>query len=327
MASSSADVAVSVALCTYNGEGFVGEQLRSILAQSVPVTEVVVGDDGSSDATLDIVASVGAASDVPVRIAFTDRVGGIRANMERTLLACSGAVIAMADQDDVWRPDKVARLLAAFASRPTILMLHSDARIVDARGTPTGDTLLERLGASPHERAGLTAGAAWPILLRRNLVTGATAAVRRELLDFALPLAPSWVHDEWLAIVAASRGGLALLDEPLIDYRVHGGNQIGAQERGLSYRVRRMLGSRGDRLESLARRGDELTTRLEELGADPAVMADARAKRDFDRERAAIPASRWRRMAAVRRAAQGGRYATLASQGRLDIARDLLAAP
>lgn len=333
MASSAADPAVSVALCTYNGEAYVREQVRSILAQSVAVSEIVVGDDGSSDATVDIVTALAAASDIPVRLAFTSRVGGIRANMERTLSACSGAIIAMADQDDVWRPDKVERLLAAFSARPSLLMLHTDARIVDATGHPTGDTLLGRLGASPSERAALVAGDAWSVLLRRNLVTGATTALRRELLDIALPLAPSWVHDEWLAIIAASRGGLALLDEPLIDYRVHGGNQIGAEERTLGYRVRRMLSSRGDRLETLARRGEELAERLDALGAgadaraNAAVRADARAKLDFDRERAAIPASRLRRVGAVRRAAKGGRYARLASQGRLDIARDLLAAP
>ncbi|MFO7244744.1 MAG: glycosyltransferase family 2 protein [Actinomycetes bacterium] len=327
MASADARASVSVALCTYNGERWVGEQLSSILDQSVPVAEVVVVDDGSTDGTLDVIAQVAARSDIPVRVAATERAGGIRANMERTLRACTGDIIAMSDQDDVWHPDRIEQVLEEFAARPDALLVHADARIVGADGSPSGGTLLGRLGASEEERAALVLGEGWPVLLRRNLVTGATAAIRRELLDLALPLGSSWVHDEWLAIIAASRGGVVLIDEPLIDYRVHGSNQIGAEERTLGYRVRRMLASRRDRLEGLARRGEELVERLEALGADEAVLAGARAKRDFDRERAEIPASRWRRIGPVRRAARGGRYARLASQGRLDMVRDLLAAP
>src|SRR5690606_34951467 len=202
------------------------------------------------------------------------------------------------------------------------LLVHAEARIVGADGSPSGGTLLGRLGASEEERAALVLGEGWPVLLRRNLVTGATAAIRRELLDMALPLGPSWVHDEWLAIIAASREAVALIDEPLIDYRVHGGNQIGAEARTLAYRVRRMLASRGDRLEGLARRGEELVERLEALGADEAVLADAHAKRDFDRERAAIPASRWRRNGPHRRAARGGHYALLRGHGRAYVGWD-----
>jgi glycosyltransferase involved in cell wall biosynthesis len=329
MASGLARESVSVALCTYNGEAFVREQLRSILTQSVPVAEVVVGDDGSTDLTLDIIADVAAELGAAkrMRVAFTEPVGGIRANIERTVQECRGDVIALSDQDDVWHEDKVETLLAEFHRRPTMLMLHSDARIVSATGDPAGRSLLDTLGATDAERGALIAGRALPMLLRRNLVTGATAAFRRELLDLALPLAPSWVHDEWLAILAASRDGLALVNDELIDYRVHGANQIGATERTMRFKASRMLEPRGNRLAVLADRAAELVERLEATGASSVVLASARGKREFDAQRAQYPPQRCRRVGPVLRLARKGGYGAYASQGLLDVARDVLQAP
>lgn len=316
---------VSVALCTYNGERYVREQLASILHQSLPVTEVVVGDDGSSDGTLDAIRETAAAcgATARVRIAYTDRAGGIVPNMERVLRATTGDLIALADQDDVWHADRVELAVARFTQAPRTLLVAGDARLIDGEGAPVGATLHGHLYVSAAERHGIASGKALEVFIRRNLVTGATAMIRRDLLDVALPLPSSWVHDEWLAIVAAGLGGLELLESPLIDYRVHGGNQIGVAAPTLRRKVGQVTAPRGERLTRLAARSEVLLERAAALGFDAETCALVAGKHAFDAARSVYPARRWRRIGPVLRQLRAGGYAAFASQGTLDAVRDL----
>lgn len=329
---------ISVALATFNGERFVVEQVRSILTQSVAPTELVVADDGSTDATLDVVRATHAehGGAVVLRIldspTSTDRAVplggtvplGVAENFARALAACSGELIALSDQDDVWHPNRLERAVASFERRPELLLQHSDAELVAGDGTPLGVGLLQALWVSDAERREIAAGRAFEANLRRNLVTGATVMFRASLLDRALPVPASWVHDEWLAIIAAALGDVELLDERLIDYRQHGGNQIGATRPTLRYRIGRMLEERGDRYERLARRAEALAARLKTLPVDPARLAAARDRARFDRVRAGLPRRRLARLGPVLREHRAGSYRRLSSQGALDVLRDVL---
>ena len=98
-----------------------------------------------------------------------------------------------------------------------------------AAGADLGTTLFAALGVTAAERAEVAAGRGFDALLRRNLATGATTMLRRRCATVALPIPPGWIHDEWLAIVAAATGRTAIVDAALTDYRQHGGNQIGAR--------------------------------------------------------------------------------------------------
>ncbi|MCW4385015.1 glycosyltransferase family 2 protein [Salinibacterium sp. SYSU T00001] len=317
---------VSVALATYNGERFVAEQVTSILTQSRPPTELVVADDGSTDATLDVIRDVHGRLGASVALRVLEAEGrlGVTANFERALRACTGELIALSDQDDVWHPDRLAAAVPSFEVRPELLLQHSDARLVDGEGSPIGAGLLDALWVSPGERREIAEGRAFEANLRRNLVTGATVLLRRSLLEHALPIPDSWVHDEWLAIVAASTGQVELLDAALIDYRQHGGNQIGATKPTLRYRIGRMLEPRGDRYERLARRAQALAERLETLPVSPERRGAARDRARFDRVRAGLSRHRVARLGPVLREYRAGSYRRLSSQGTLDVARDLL---
>lgn len=326
MAPSGAARSISVALCTYNGEAYIREQLASIAAQTLSASEVVICDDGSTDSTVKVVEEFIAAQSGPTvfRIAYTERAGGVRANFARAIGACKGELIALSDQDDVWRHDRLEAATRVLASRPAVLAVNADARIVDDEGAPTGDTLLDSLRVSARERASIHSGQAMPVLIRRNVVTGATLIFRRELLASALPLGEHWVHDEWLAVIAAGLGGLDLIEDQLIDYRVHASNVIGVTQPTLRNRLRQMRVPRADRYEGLVARSEELVERLAIVGASEDVLALARRKRDFELWRAAYPSGRVRRFVPVLRNAARGGYASLSSQGRLDIARDLI---
>lgn len=313
-----------MALCTRNGARFLREQLESISAQSTPVREVVVGDDASTDDTIAIVADWAAEHPgIRVEVLRNDPPLGVSGNFERTLRACTGDLIALSDQDDVWHPGKLQRILAALHEHPEALLVHSDARLVDADGAPIGTLLLESLEATPWERAELAAGRALPVLIRRNLITGATAVLRSELLTLAVPFPAQWVHDEWLAVVAACDGGVVLVDEPLVDYRQHGANEIGAVAPTLGHKLGRLRQSRGDRNERLLARALGLQERLSGRADVPAPVAAAVDGRvAHERMRSSLPASRVRRVGPVLAAVRRGDYGRF-GRGAMDVLRDL----
>lgn len=318
---------VSVALCTRNGAAYVAEQVRSILTQTPAPAEIVVGDDASSDDTLAIVERTVAehGGGVALRILRNDPPLGVVGNFAATMEATTGDLVALSDQDDVWMPGKLAAIVARFAADPDLLVVHSDARLVDGAGAPLGMALLEALEATAGERAGLERGDAFAVLLRRNLVTGATTVFRRRLLDAAAPFPPDWVHDEWLAVLGAALGGLRLDPAPLIDYRQHGANQIGARKLDWGTRWARLREPRTARNERLLRRARSLVDRLEALGEqlDAGHLRAAREKLAHEEVRAALPASHLRRVVPVLREWRSGRYRHY-GLGTQDVLRDLV---
>jgi hypothetical protein len=315
---------VSVALCTRNGAAYVAEQVRSILAQTPAPFELVVGDDASSDDTLEIVERTAAESGrgTVLRVLRNDPPLGVVGNFAATIAATTGDLVALSDQDDVWAPGKVAAVTARFAADPDLLLVHSDARLVDGSGAPLGIDLLDALEATSRERAGLERGDAFAVLLRRNLVTGATAVFRRRLLDAAAPFPADWVHDEWLAVLAAALGGLRLDPAPLIDYRQHGANVIGARKPTAADRMARLREQRTERAARLIRRSQSLVERLDAVDAPPARLAAARRKLAHETARSRLPRVRVARIPGVLVGALSGRYSRY-SRGPIDILRDL----
>lgn len=317
----------SVALCTFDGARFVEEQVRSILTQDPPPQELVVSDDGSRDGTLDIVRRVAQESwPTIVTVLEGDRPLGVTRNFQRAVSATDGDVVALSDQDDVWHPGRLATLGARFAAEPDLVLLHTDADLVDAEGAPLGRTLFESLEVSPQELEAERQGHAFDAFLRRNLVTGATVVFRRSLLDIALPFPEPWVHDEWLAAIAAATGRVDVETRPTIDYRQHGGNQIGVGAPTLRRKIGRVLEPRADRNQLLARRFAVLADRLATLGdlVRPGYLDAARAKAGFEATRAAMPDNRLARALPVLRLARTGQYQRYASRGAADVLRDLV---
>ena len=316
---------ISVALCTYNGAAFLDAQLRSIRGQTLPPSEIVVSDDGSADTTV-TVAETALAGFPEARVLRNEHPLGVVRNFQQAVTATHGDLIALSDQDDLWLPAKLERMAARFADDPGLLFLHTDARLIDGVGAPAGTTLFASLEVSRGDRDAVHAGGAFPVYLRRNLATGATVVFRRSLLEAALPFPEAWVHDEWLAIIAAALSGADLLEEPLTEYRRHGSNQIGVADPTLRGKVARVLQARGDRNRGLARRADVLVDRLQSLGEriPPATLELARRKRDFETARAAMPAARVRRAPVVLRLVVRSDYRRFASRGSADIIRDLL---
>jgi glycosyltransferase involved in cell wall biosynthesis len=327
-------LAVSVALCTYNGARFIREQVRSICLQTRPPREIVLSDDASSDGCVEFAreevdACNASRPDSPVALRVLRNATPLRVtkNFEQAVRACDGDLIALCDQDDVWLPDRLARMSAEFDRRPGLVLLFTDARRVDEARRELGASLFDTLEVEPAELARVHGGEAFDVLLRRNLAAGATTIFRRALLDDALPFPAEWLHDEWLAILAAALGGVDLLEAPLIEYRQHGANQVGARSHGLRDKIRKALAARGEAHAKRLRKAERLLERLLALGArvPPAAVEKARAKVAHQRVRAALPAPRIARCVPVLREAVTGRYG-LYGYGARGALRDLLEA-
>jgi cellulose synthase/poly-beta-1,6-N-acetylglucosamine synthase-like glycosyltransferase len=321
---------VSVALGTHNGANYLREQLESILAQTHPVDEIVLSDDASHDGTVELAERIideHRATDAatPTLAVLRNAVAlGVTRNFEQALTAASGDLIALCDQDDVWHPDRIERGLAAIARRPRTELVAAEARLVDEVGRPIGRSLFETLGVDDELRRRLESGGAFNELLKRNVVTGATMMVTRALVERASPFPASWVHDEWLAIVASVGGGLALVAEPVIDYRQHGGNQIGVTRLGPGGKLGRLREPRSERNARLLARADDLAERLPAIAADDArVAASVRAKLAHEVMRQQLPAGRLRRLRPVWREWRTGAYGRY-GLGAQDVLRDLV---
>lgn len=318
-------LSVSVALGTYNGARFIEAQVRSILNQSLLPAEIVLSDDGSTDDTVEIVtrllaenASLGISL---LLVGSTERLGVTR-NFERALLACSGDLIALCDQDDVWHENRLAAAVPAFERDAALLVQNANARLVGPTGEPLGVSLFDGLSVSDRERELVAAGRAFEVFIKRNIVTGATVLLRRSVVELSAPFPLGWVHDEWIAMNAASHRAIGMLDEELIDYRQHGSNQIGVQRPTLRYRIGRMLESRGGRYRDLAARSRILADHMAAIDSPYWRLAERKAQ--FEAHRAGYPANRLARIPAIYRAARRGSYRQLSSQGNLDVIRDLI---
>lgn len=324
---------VSIALCTCNGEAFLPEQLASISAQTVRPGQIVIMDDASEDRTVPLLrrwlsepAQAGMAATLIVNPARL----GVRANFEAAIQRCNQDLVLLCDQDDVWAAAKIERIAAQFASDPELLFLFTDARLIDAGGRDLGSTLFETLGIGEAQRRGIDEGDPFEGFLRRNLATGATCAMRRALVGRALPIPPDWLHDEWLAVIASCLGRVRASPEPLIAYRQHGGNVIGARKRGLADLTRLQASDRIAGNAYLYRRAQQLLERMER---EEGLRADARSGTRIDAlrskvghldRRRALPSARMRRTGLVLAEMLRGGYARF-SPGWQSVLGDLLA--
>ena len=317
---------VTVALCSYNGEAFLGEQLASLAAQTRLPDEVIIGDDHSTDSTLDLIDRFARTAPFPVQVLKKDVNAGTSANFTDTMRHSRGDVVFLSDQDDRWVRHKVERMVAEFERRPELLVLHTNARLVDAEGRPLGTDLFGALEISRREIVRVKSGHAFDALIRRNVATGATMAVRRRLLDIALPTPGDWVHDEWLATIAAGlgHGTVDVLEESLIDYRQHGRNQIGARRLTLREKIERLFRKRGTYFDWQLRRATILVEKVRSLGSlisgDKVEMLNEKLVHvSF---RASLPRNRLLRIAPMFVEIAAGRYGRY-STGLRSVVRDI----
>jgi glycosyltransferase involved in cell wall biosynthesis len=212
--------AVAICMATYNpAADLLRRQLDSIRAQSHENWVCLISDDCSSAPGR---ATLEAAIDGDRRfvVSRSPRRLGFYRNFERalTMVPDGAELVALSDQDDIWRPDKLATLVAAIGDAQ---LVYSDARVVSRTGEVISETWWSRRRNNHSDLLSL---------LVANSVTGAASLMRRELLDDALPFPPAQFahfHDHWLGLAALALGDIRFLAEPLFDYVQHDDASLG----------------------------------------------------------------------------------------------------
>ena len=225
---------LSVALCTYNGERYIREQLESILNQTLLVDEIVVCDDGSSDKTLQIVEQIKTQTSIEIRVYCNETNHGVCKNFQKAINMCHGDIVFLSDQDDVWMPEKVDTVVRHFNQHPLHQVVFTDATLIDGDGKPIpGGTLWKCFGMTPKAKKMMNRGYGIELFSNENRATGATMAVRKgfkylnHIVDYCKG---DILHDGTLAMLAAASNQLGYIDEELIGYRIHREQECGIGE-------------------------------------------------------------------------------------------------
>jgi glycosyltransferase involved in cell wall biosynthesis len=142
---------VSVAMATYNGLAHLDEQIRSLLGALAADDELVVVDDASTDGTWERLQRFG---DVRMRLHRNPVNLGVRDSFQRALSLARFDVILLADQDDVWEVDKRDRLLETFVADPRVMVVVSDASLIDGDGRRLADSFMATRGGFDGSLAG-----------------------------------------------------------------------------------------------------------------------------------------------------------------------------
>lgn len=320
---------MGVALCVYNGGRYLREQLESIAAQTEMPARLVAFDDGSTDGSWELLQAWAATAPFPVLARQNTSNLGVVRNFENACALLDTDLIFLSDQDDLWYPGKVRTFVDAFLADPQLTLLHSDADLIDGAGERLGRRLFDTLLVTDVERAFVAQGRAWQVYAKRNLVTGAACAFRRELLDVARPFSPAWVHDEWLAFHAALVGRVGIWPEPVMAYRLHGSNTVGLPIPTLGWRLRTtwqaFMHPTSPRQSLRADRLEEMTAVARRLGAPPAAIEHLAHAAGHARFRAALPRNPFKRLAGILREHRAGHYNAW-SNGPVSMLHDLLVA-
>jgi len=295
MSSQQPSASVSVILCTYNGAAYLQQQLDSIAAQSMLPLELIACDDGSSDATVDILESFQRLAPFPVEIVRNPANLGSTANFDQAIRRASGEFLALSDQDDVWLPEKLATLVPVLENDPGLGGVFSDAKLLDDRATSAAQTRTETLWSihgfnSRKQRQFASRGGAIRLLLQSDVLTGATLLVRSSLRPLWQPIPRSWVHDGWLAWMLAVHTRLKPVPEPLMLYRLHREQQLGiGSSRTLKERTRAIQETERARYNRVAGQFKDLLEHVQATANDRALENQLLGKIKLLRQRAELP--------------------------------------
>jgi glycosyltransferase involved in cell wall biosynthesis len=206
---------VSVVLGTYNGEAYLHEQLRSILAQTWPALEIIAIDDHSSDRTVDILREY-AAREPRISVVVNEQNLGFIRNFEKGCRLAGGKYIALCDQDDYWFPEKITKMVNAIGPYP---MVYCDSDLCDEALRPLGRRISDLVHYQSFDDCRQ--------LCVFSRMYGHATLITRDLFEKASPFLEEVPHDGWLAYHATLYGGVLYLPEVLVKYRQHAGNVFG----------------------------------------------------------------------------------------------------
>jgi glycosyltransferase involved in cell wall biosynthesis len=232
---------VSIVLCTFNGARFLSRQLASYLNQDRIPDELVIGDDGSTDETESLIVEFAKSAPFPVYFHRNPERLGVGSNFDQSIQRCSGEFIALSDQDDEWRPDKLSRLVTLLQQNPQAGYACSDAELIDETGKSLSSRLWEQYRCPPGSFLNSdSAAAARHLLFESDRILGATMLLRSVCIKNLSPIPATWVHDHWYSVLCELTDAHGVCtSEPVTLYRLHGQQTCGLRRPVGAYRQKK----------------------------------------------------------------------------------------
>ena len=235
-----------ILLSTYNGAAFLEELLRSLASQSVTGWRLLVRDDGSADNTMDILKRFQEKNQGRVFILEDNQHLGPKRSFEVLLTKSNAETIMFCDQDDVWMPDKLELQMKIMmdtetsAGKDVPVLVHNDMLLCDDRMNIMADSFWHYQNILPEQMNNISS------LLMNNFVTGCTILINKALRTSSIPIPEqTLMFDWWLALIAEETGKIISITLPLVKYRQHDNNAIGAKKWGIKYLTSKLLGKDG----------------------------------------------------------------------------------
>jgi glycosyltransferase involved in cell wall biosynthesis len=207
---------VSVAMATFNGEKYIAAQLESIVNQTYGNIEIVITDDASSDNTVKIIKDFQLSYPF-IKLLISAVNAGVTKTFENSFRASAGEFIAISDQDDIWELNKIEILLNNIGEEDAI---YSNSLLVDKNGQSLGKDFKSLMHLKSYYEGS-------PFLMG-NCVPGHTILMKADFVKMILPIPAEIMFDRWISFCAAANNGIRYVDVPLVRYRQHDNNAIGA---------------------------------------------------------------------------------------------------
>ncbi len=207
---------ISIALCTFNGEKYLRQFLESLLNQTIMAQEIIIVDDGSTDGTLSILNDYVRSFDFIKLFPQKENLGPVSA-FKMAISLTQHNFILLADQDDIWRSNKIEKLLSKANSIDNRFpgVIYSDLEMIDEKGKTIFNSFWDMANLSPSK-------ATFKGLMMENVITGSACMINDAMRE-EIRRAPDGLlmHDHWIALIAYGFGQYVYTEEKLVKYRVH----------------------------------------------------------------------------------------------------------
>lgn len=243
---------VAILLATYNGETYIKEQLDSIQQQTYTNFDCFIHDDGSEDRTVDIIKLYCEKNAEQFHIVNGKSTGSAKNNFFYLLKSVEADFYFFSDQDDYWDPHKLEHMLSDFKKNieenpNEPCMEFCDLKVVDEKRGVLSNSYMKYTGRHKKDFS--------PIyLLHRNYAPGCASLLNRKLRDMILltdDFSQIVMHDWWGMLVAAVYGRVFYFDEPLVEYRQHNSNVLGAQRYVSFAKIKKITRKKQETTESI----------------------------------------------------------------------------
>lgn len=218
---------ISIAMCTFNGEKYLEDQLNSIINQTILPDEIVIYDDNSTDSTKEILKDFKKRNTIiNIIINFNEINLGVSKNFNQAISQCMGEYIFLVDQDDIWEINKIEYLTREI-DRQKKSVIFSNGNMINSSSITRRKSLWEAFNVNSKDIKKFESNKGIDVLLKKDVITGCTILIKKKFVDKIIPLNSKFVHDAWIGLIAELFDELGITQKELINYRIHGSQQIG----------------------------------------------------------------------------------------------------